>query len=190
MRQNFLLASLAVIAAAGTTLPVLAGGGMTSFQFGDSQADVGIGARGIGFLKIETGNAASSAVPGQQRRLDTSLFPSFEPYASLKPWVGTERTANRSSFNVGGVLVDVPLGNFVFTPSFGAGRYTEANGRDQSSAVQLRSTVELGYRFDDQSRLSLDYSHTSTSAPTQGGPVGGSALSFTYRIPSSRLLGE
>ncbi len=179
------LACVGVIVALGAALPVFADGGLTPFASGNAGA--GVADPGAGFLKIAP--SAGSGVTGQARpyRFDTSLLSATEPYASVKPWLGTERTASRNTFGVAGILVDVPLGNFIFTPSFGGGRYTESDGRDQTSALQFRSSLALGYRFDDQSRFSIDYSHTSATAQTLGGPVGGNALSFTYRIPSTRL---
>ena len=185
VKSKVFLICTGLFAAASVAYPVLAGGNFSTIGFGDGGT---IPERG--FLKIAPSAIGSSAVPLQQFRLDTSLVPAIEPYASLKPWVGTERTGNRGSFGVGGVLVDVPLGGFVFTPSFGAGSYTEANGHNPGNSLQFRSALGLGYQLNDQSRLSLDYSHTSTSAQIPGGPSGGNTLSFTVRLPSSWLLGQ
>ena len=182
--QKILLGCIGVIAVVCGALPTLADGG--AFLSGETVA----GAQGAGVLRIAGRDGRATAPLPETYRFGTSLFSAIEPYASLKPWLGTERTPGRSSFGVGGILVDVPLGDFIFTPSFGGGRYSESDGRDQTSALQFRSSLGLGYRFDDQSRFSLDYSRTTTTAPTIGGPVGGSALSFTYRIPSAMLLGR
>ena len=190
MKNKVLFAGFGLIAAVGAALPVLAGGGLSAFGPGGAQMDGSVGAPGVGYLKIAPRDSRAGAAQAQPYRFDTSLLSAIEPYASLKPWLGTERTANRDSFGVGGILVDVPLGDFIFTPSFGGGRYSANDGRDQTSALQFRSSLALGYRFDNQSRFSLDYSHTTTTAQIPGGPVGGNALSFTYRIPSGWLLGQ
>lgn len=184
MKSKVLLACIGLLVAAGAALPVFAEGGLPAFGLG------GAADGGIGFLKIAPSAGHAAPAQSQPYRFDTSLVPAMEPYASFRPWLGTERTASRNSFGVGGILVDVPLGNFIFTPSFGGGRYTENDGRDQATALQFRSSLALGYRFDDQSRLSLDYSHTTTSAQTLGGPIGGNALAFTLRLPSTWLLGQ
>ncbi len=194
MASKVFLTGLGMIVAVGVTggaaLPALAEGGLTTLGSGGSQYSSGIAASGVAFIKIAPDDNLSASNPLQQHRFGPALVSAIEPVASVKPWIGSERAPNRNSFGLAGVLVDVPLGKFVFTPSFGGGRYTESDGRDQSSVIQLRSSVELGYRFDDQSRVSLDYRHTTTTAQTIGGPVGGSALAFTYRIPSARLLGN
>ena len=181
---RILLGCIGVIAAAGEALPVFADSG--SFQSGEAVP----GAQDAGVLRIDGRDSRPTASLPESYRFGTSLFSAIEPYATLRPWRGTERAPGRSSFGGGGILVDVPLGDFIFTPSFGGGRYSENDGRDQTSAMQFRSSLGLGYRFDDQSRFSLDFSRTTTTAPTIGGPVGGSALSFTYRIPSAVLLGK
>ena len=185
-----MLLEIAALPAVSAALPVFAEGGLSSFGFGGAREAAGAADPGIGFLRIAPSDGRSGAAQSQPYRFDMSLMPAIEPYASLRPWLGTERTANRTAFGVGGILVDVPLGNFIFTPSFSGGRYTESDGSDQASAIQFRSSLALGYRFDDQSRLSLDYSHTTTTAQTLGGPVGGNALAFTVRIPSTWLLGQ
>ncbi|MEI6557853.1 MAG: hypothetical protein WCO00_05545 [Rhodospirillaceae bacterium] len=189
MKSRAGLACLGVFAAVSMALPVLAGGGLLPWGGGDRPLDTGLTAPGIGFIKIEPGDTRNSVTPTRQYRFDTGLFSAIEPYASVKPWLGSERTPGRQSFGVGGILVDVPLGDFVFTPSFSAGRYAESTGRDRTAALQFRSSLELGYRFEDQSRFSLGYSHTTNTAQTLSGPIGGNALSISYRIPSDWLLG-
>ena len=188
MSNKVVFACVGALLAAGAAVPVLAGGGVSLPGSDGLQADSGLTAP-VGFLRIASRDGRAAASQPQSYRFDTTLFSAIEPYALVKPWLGTERTAARNSFGIGGILVDVPLGNFVFTPSFGGGRYSESDGRSQTTALEFRSSLALGYRFEDQSRLSLDYSHTSTTAQTLGGPVGGNALSFTFRSPSSVLLG-
>ena len=190
MKSKLVLACAGLCVVVSAALPAFAESGLLSLGAGSAGAGSTAAAPAIGFLKIAPSDGQMSPAPSGFNRFDTSLVPSLEPYASFKPWLGTERTASRNSFSVGGFLVDVPLGDFVFTPSFGGGRYTENNGRDQTSALQFRSALALGYSFDGQSRLSLDYSHTTATAQTLGGPVSGNALAFTVRVPSTWLLGQ
>ena len=189
VKSTLAISVVGLVAVLGTA-PSAFGGGMVTFGGNDTPAGLGMTDAGMGFLKITGHEAPVATTSSQPLRFGASLVPAIEPYASVRPWLGTERTATRNSFGVGGVLVDVPLGNFVFTPSFGGGRYSENDGRAQVTAMQYRSSLALGYHFEDQSRLSLDYSHTTTSAQAFGGPVSGNALSFTYRIPASKLLGQ
>ncbi|HYH21515.1 MAG TPA: acyloxyacyl hydrolase [Azospirillum sp.] len=124
----------------------------------------------------------------QKFRIGGSLIPWLEPYATLKPWVGTVPMADGTVRGAGGVLVDVPLGSFVFTPSVGAGYFTPTP-RDSNTAVQYRSQIELGYQFENQSRVTLGYSRTMSSGGNDSRPDS-NIIGFTYRLPFGALLGQ
>ncbi|WP_207458328.1 acyloxyacyl hydrolase [Azospirillum sp. SYSU D00513] len=123
-------------------------------------------------------------------RVGSSLLPGLEPYLSVHSWVGFgPETTDGTVQGMGGVLIDVPVGSFVFTPSIGASLLPQTD-RDRGGAVQLRSQLELGYEFEDQSRFSLAYSRLSTSGvgPIDGGST--KVLGLYYRMPFSAFLGD
>lgn len=122
-------------------------------------------------------------------RFGTSLLPVTEPYASVKPWVGGEVTSDGSVFGAGGILIDIPLGPFVFTPSFGAGLWASGNGKDMGSPFEFRSQLELGYQFENQSRFSVSYSHMSNASLGDSNP-GANTVSLYYHLPTRWLLGD
>jgi len=143
----------------------------------------------LGSLDYSTNLQASDRLQDlhqQKFRIGGSLIPWLEPYATLKPWVGNVPTADGSVRGAGGVLVDVPLGSFVFTPSVGAGYFTPAP-RDGNAAVQYRSQIELGYQFENQSRVTLGYSRTMSGSD---GRNDSNVVGFTYRLPFGALLGQ
>lgn len=100
---------------------------------------------------------------------------------TLRPWTAAADVAGGGA---GGLLLDVPIGGFTFTPSFGAAR-GEAATLGGASAVMLRSQLEVGYRFDNASRLSLGYSRITAYG---GERSGGDVLSLSYRLPFGALL--
>jgi lipid A 3-O-deacylase len=123
----------------------------------------------------------------QKFRIGGSLLPWLEPYATLKPWVGSVPMADGTVRGTGGVLVDVPLGGaFVFTPSVGAGYFTPTP-RDGNPTVQYRSQIELGYQFENQSRVTLGYSRTMSGSDSR---TDSNVVGFTYRLPFGSLLGQ
>ncbi|HEY0837832.1 MAG TPA: hypothetical protein VGE72_28205 [Azospirillum sp.] len=124
----------------------------------------------------------------QKFRLGGSLLPWLEPYATLKPWIGNVPAADGTVRGAGGVLVDVPLGSFVFTPSVGAGYFTPAP-RDGNATVQYRSQIELGYQFENQSRVTLGYSRTMSGSGGES-RTDSNVVGFTYRLPFGALLGQ
>ncbi|WP_246307148.1 hypothetical protein [Azospirillum melinis] len=129
-------------------------------------------------------------------RIGSSLVPQIEPYVNIQPWIGpatgssvTPRSAvtglsrGLSGGLSGGVLVDVPLGSFVFTPSVGAGTLPTAR-REGAPTTEFRSQLELGYEFDNKSRFSLGYSRIVNDA-SAGDPAAGTnnVFGFYYRLP-------
>ncbi len=100
-----------------------------------------------------------------------------------KPWLGIEATTDQAIYGLGGILVDLYFGRrWVFTPSFGAGAYSDGNGKDLGHTVEFRSQLEFGYRFDDRSRLSMAVSHISNAGLGDSNP-GTEIATIYYHIP-------
>jgi hypothetical protein len=145
---------------------------------------------GFLFLRVSPNDKHVQAADFRaEYRFGASLLPIIEPYAKLKPWVGGEATSDGAVYGVGGILVDVPLGPFVFTPSFGTGLYSSGSGKYLGSPIEFRSMVELGYQFENQSRFSLGYSHISNANITVTNP-GTNILSVYYHVPTNWLFGQ
>ncbi|CAO3427273.1 hypothetical protein [Azospirillum doebereinerae] len=120
-----------------------------------------------------------------------SLIPQIESFASVRPWIGpgaqpvdgAARGATGTVGLMGGVLIDVPLGSFVFTPSFGAGTLPRTP-RDGGTVTEFRSQLELGYEFDNKSRFSLGYSRIATDGnPAESGSTPNNVFGLYYRLP-------
>lgn len=105
----------------------------------------------------------------------------------VKPWVGVEITSDAAAYGIVGVLADIYFGHrFVLTPSFGAGVYADGDGKDLGSAIEFRSQLELGYRFDNRSRMSLAFGHISNAHLTDQNP-GSEILTLYYHVPLDRF---
>jgi hypothetical protein len=105
----------------------------------------------------------------------------------IKPWIGVEVTSDVAAYGVAGILSDIYFGRrVVLTPSFGVGVYADGDGKDLGSAVEFRSQLELGYRFDDRSRLSLAVSHISNAHLTNQNP-GTEIATIYYHVPLDRF---
>ena len=145
-----------------------------------------IGGWKIGALAYSMGEVPESRISDLHNkvRIGSTLLPGLESYAEVKPWVALgPASADGTLHGIGGILIDVPLGAFVFTPSVGAGTLPRAP-RDPGATVEFRSQLELGYEFENKSRFSLGYSRIDNS-----GPAGDSAASpnnifgLYYRLP-------
>ena len=57
--------------------------------------------------------------------------PEVKYFGFVKPWLGVEVTSDVAAYGVVGVLTDIFFGRrLVLTPSFGAGVYTDGDGKD------------------------------------------------------------
>jgi len=180
---------LAVAASLSLAVPAAAASDTDLISIGGGIFDQDIIDPDIGFLDVsETDSKDEAADFRLEYRFGTSLVPFIEPYAKLKPWVGAEFTSDGAVYGAGGVLLDVPIGPFVFTPSFGAGLYSNGAGKDLGSVLEFRTQFEVGYQFENQSRFSLSYSHISNAEISDTNP-GANILSLYYHLPSSWLFG-
>ena len=108
----------------------------------------------------------------------------------LKPWIGLEGTTDGAVYGVAGMLVDIFFGRrLVLTPSFGGGLYADGGGKDLGHVVEFRSQLELGYRFDDRSRLSVAVSHISNASLDDNNP-GTEVATIYYHMPIRSIFGE
>jgi hypothetical protein len=106
----------------------------------------------------------------------------------FKPWAGVEATSDGAFYGAAGILVDIYFGKrVVLTPSFGAGYYADGGGKDLGHEIEFRSQIELGYRFDDRSRLSLAFGHISNASIGTDNP-GVEILNLYYSLPLDGLL--
>lgn len=108
----------------------------------------------------------------------------------FKPFSGVMVNYDSAVYGYGGLLLDLYLGRrLVVTPSFAVGAYHEGASKDLGSAIEFRSQIEVGFRFDDRSRLSLSLDHISNAGIDDKNP-GTEALVLTYAVPFSVFLGH
>ncbi|WP_247879738.1 hypothetical protein [Azospirillum sp. TSA6c] len=194
----------AVLAASLLGLALTGGGVATSgVALAESiDADGRFGNWALGGLaySLQPPQESNLTVLNSKVRIGSSLVPQIEPYVNIQPWIGPGTGSSltpRGAVNgfsgglagglsgglSGGVLVDVPLGSFVFTPSVGAGTLPTAR-REGAPTTEFRSQLELGYEFDNKSRFSLGYSRIVNDAAA-GDPAAGTnnVFGFYYRLP-------
>jgi lipid A 3-O-deacylase len=101
----------------------------------------------------------------------------------FQPMVGANVTTDGSAYAYAGISLDIFLGNrVILRPSFAPGLYYEGNGKDLGSVLEFRSALELGWRFDDRSRLGLEISHRSNAGIDDHNP-GEESLMLFYHFP-------
>lgn len=125
----------------------------------------------------------------EKYRLGAAPVPGLEPYATLRPWVSGNTQPDGTMTSRGGVLIDVPVGSFTFTPSIGAG-YVANSPRENRGTVEFRSQVELGYQFENRSRVTLGYSRITGGPNADNRSEPNNVVGFSYRLPFGALFGQ
>ena len=143
----------------------------------------------FGFLVGGHGGTDKAADFRLEYRSGTSLVPWTEPYVKIKPFAGLEATSDLAIYGLGGILFDIPLGPVMITPSFGVGLYSRGQGRDLGFPVEFRSQIEVGYRFENEMRVSVAYSHISNGNLSEYNP-GVDMISAYLHVPVNLLIGN
>ncbi|MGD1878183.1 MAG: acyloxyacyl hydrolase [Kiloniellaceae bacterium] len=106
----------------------------------------------------------------------------------LKPWGGIEATSDGSVWGGVGVLIDITFfDSIVLTGSFAPGLYEDGGGKDLGHTIEFRSQIELGYQFENQSRLAVSFSHLSNADIGDRNP-GTEVLNLYYHLPLDMLF--
>jgi lipid A 3-O-deacylase len=108
----------------------------------------------------------------------------------FNPMAGFAATTDGAFYAYAGISLDIFLGKrLVIRPSFAPGFFEEGSGKDLGHHIEFRSAVEIAYRFDDRSRLGLEFYHRSNAGIGEKNP-GEESLMLTYALPMSRIFGQ
>lgn len=111
------------------------------------------------------------------------IFSSWEPVFQIRPMAGLEGTSADALYVFGGLMFDLFLGPHLFiSPNEVVGLYGRGNGKELGSAVEFRSTLEVGYRFDNAARISVSVGHISNAKLSAYNP-GTELLSAHLYVP-------
>ncbi len=101
----------------------------------------------------------------------------------LKPMLGVLATTDGSVMGYGGFRIDLYLGSrFVVTPNAAVGAFYRGNGKNLGSTVEFKTGAEFAYRFDDHSRLGLQFDHISNAGISKHNP-GTESLVLFWSFP-------
>lgn len=104
-------------------------------------------------------------------------------WEDLRPVLGVSLDSNGGIYAHGGVHWDFSLDpNWILSPNFMVGAYSDGGSKDLGHALEFRSGLELSYRFDDASRLGLAFNHISNASIGDKNP-GAESLLLVYSHP-------
>jgi len=123
---------------------------------------------------------------------DTATLLNFQ-YTDTRKWVwhlrpitGAFVTHEGSLYGYAGLTMDIYFGpRLVLSPSFAPGLYLKNGGKELGHVVEFRSALAAAWRFDDRSRLGVDFSHISNAGLDENNP-GANQLMLFYSVPFSR----
>ncbi len=155
-----------------------------------ANADPDLVSVGVGGTDILNQQRRAAGDLRLEYRFGVSLLPFFEQYIKVKPLIAGATTTRQSVFGGGGLWLDIPIGaHFALTPQVVIGGYGQGNGKNLGSPFEIRSTFEAGYIFDNQTRLSASFGHTSNAGVARRNP-GTEAAMISFQIPITSLVGR
>lgn len=102
----------------------------------------------------------------------------------FKPQFGVFVTSDQAFYAYAGLYIDIFLGRrWVLSPSTAVGVFEKGDGKDLGGPIEFRSALELAYRFDDRSRLGLQFGHLSNASIYDDNP-GEEFFILNYSIPT------
>ncbi|MDP9127666.1 MAG: acyloxyacyl hydrolase [Pseudomonadota bacterium] len=153
---------------------------------------------GINYMNFDKsqGNRKAADFRGEYRwglsmlPLISPYFNRWDPYVQFHPYAGLEVTTLQQVYGSGGWAMDVyATKHLVFTWSEGVGLYWPGTAVRLGSFIEFRSMAELGWRFDNDVRLTAEVSHISNAKITRFNP--GAEIAGVYlHIPVDVMMGS
>lgn len=105
----------------------------------------------------------------------------------LKPMVGVQGNTDGGIYGYVGLNYDWQFAtDWYLTPNFAVGAYEEGSSKDLGGVLEFRSGLELGYAFEGDYRLGINYAHISNASIYNDNP-GEEQIMVTYSVPVSFL---
>ncbi len=117
-------------------------------------------------------------------------FNNWDKYVQFHPYAGVEATTLGAFYGSGGWAMDGYIGRHgIFTWSEGVGFYNAGDMTTLGSIIEFRSQAELGYRFDNEMRLTGQISHISNAGITKKNP-GAEIVGVYFHVPVGSFVGH
>ena len=118
-----------------------------------------------------------------------SYFTSWNEWFQIHPYAGVETSTRGQFYGYGGFIFDVLLGrHVVVSPNIVVGIYDRGTGKRLGSFVEFRSTMEVGWRFNNEMRLTGYFGHISNAGLTGINP-GAETAGLYFHVPTAMIFG-
>ncbi len=121
--------------------------------------------------------------------MTSDYFTSWNSWLQIHPFAGLQTTTHAYLYGFGGFVFDFLIGDhWVISPNVAVGAYDRGNGKNLGCRVEFRSTMEAGYRFENEMRVTAYFGHTSNARMTHLNP-GVNSLGLYVHVPTSVIFG-
>lgn len=102
---------------------------------------------------------------------------------NFAPIAGLKVNLNDSYYVFGGARWNYNFyDDFIFQPSFSAGYYEQGGGQDMGGPLEFRTSAEVAYELENQSRVGVGWEHLSNASIYDENP-GYDAIFASYAFP-------
>jgi lipid A 3-O-deacylase len=121
--------------------------------------------------------------------LISSSFAGGDQALQFHPFLGYETTTRNMQYGLGGLSMDWEFSKHgIFTWNEGVGYLDSGDMASMGGTLQFRSQAEIGYRFDNDMRITAQFSHISNAKLTRVNP-GAEILGVYFHVPVRMLIG-
>lgn len=143
---------------------------------------------GIGAFNVITNDGPSSGVFDDDTETEARIeYRMGEKIYGVGPKIGLLGNSADGVYGYLGLYSDLRFGNWVVSPSAGAGGYHEGDGKDLGGVFQFVLALDGAYEFESGERIGLKLSHISNAGLHSDNP-GVESVLVTYSVPFDRLL--
>jgi hypothetical protein len=104
-------------------------------------------------------------------------------FLDFRPLAGVMANMKMSTYLYGGINFDLfPTEHLVIAPGFAAGWYNKSEGKNLGYPLEFRTSVEISWQLDDESRFGCRFYHLSNAGLGAKNP-GSESIVFLYDIP-------
>jgi hypothetical protein len=120
----------------------------------------------------------------------SSSFAGGRQEITFHPFLGVEATSRNLIYGLGGFSMDWDFSDHgIFTWNEGIGYLDSGDHRSLGNTMEFRSQAEIGYRFDDDTRITAQFSHISNAKTTRVNP-GAEIIGMYVHVPVNEILGR
>lgn len=184
--RRFRVALLAILLLASASAQAAPSAPMPAQPSANKQSD--LISFGIGYMNFDKSEPKTNSADFRfEYRFGYSFLHGEE--WGFHPFLGFETTSRNLLYGLGGFSLDwMFCKHGIATWNEGLGYLSAGDQRSMGGTFQFRSQAEIGYRFDNDMRVTAQFSHISNAKLTRVNP-GAEIIGMYLHVPTSTMFG-